>query len=65
MMTKSKIILSILLLSNLFSETLFPGIFGEELKQLIIDEYKTTSTLGYNTSEILCIQKLTSKMEIN
>tara|TARA_Y100000996_G_scaffold415225_1_gene408812 strand:- start:523 stop:1476 length:954 start_codon:yes stop_codon:yes gene_type:complete len=47
---KSKIILFILLLSNLFPETLFPGIFGNDLKQLIINNYKTSSTLGYNNA---------------
>ena len=47
---KSKIILFILLLSNLFSETLFPGVFGNDLKQLIINNYKTSSTLGYNNA---------------
>ena len=47
---KSKIILFILLLANIFSETLFPEIFGEDLKQLVIDEYKTSSTLGYNNA---------------
>jgi len=45
---KSKIILFILLLSNIFSETLFPNIFGNDLKQLVINNYKTSSTLGYN-----------------
>ena len=45
---KSKVILSILLLSNLFSETLFPEIFGDDLKQLVIDNYKPLATLGYN-----------------
>ena len=47
---KSKLILYILLLSNLFSETLFFGNFGEDLKNLVITNYKTSSTLGYNTA---------------
>ena len=47
---KSKIILYILLLSNLFSENLFEGNFGEDLKNLVIANYKPSSTLGYNAA---------------
>ena len=60
-MTKSKIILSILLLSNLFSETLFPGIFGEDLKQLIISAYKPNSTLGYNAARDIMYSEIDIK----
>ena len=47
---KSKIILYILLLSIFFSETLFEGNFGDDLKNLVIANYKPSSTLGYNTA---------------
>ena len=45
-----KIILLLLLSSNLLADFLYPGVFGEELKQLVINDYKTTSTLGYNNA---------------
>ena len=47
---KLKIILFTFLFSFLSSETLFPGMFGDDLKNEIIDTYKPTSTLGYNTA---------------
>ena len=47
---KFKIILFALLFSFLSSETLFPGIFGDELRDEVINTYKPTSTLGYNTA---------------
>ena len=50
MVMKSKIILFILLLTNLFPETLFPGIFGDNLKSLIINNYTPNSTLGYTNA---------------
>ena len=58
---KSKIILFILLLSNLFSETLFPGVFGNDLKQLIINNYKTSSTLGYNNARDIMYSEIDIK----
>ena len=47
---KLKIILFTFLFSFLSSETLLPGMFGDDLKNEIIDTYKPTSTLGYNTA---------------
>ena len=47
---KVKIILYSILLSNLFSETLFFGEFGDNLKQMVINTYKPSSTLGYNAA---------------
>ena len=58
---KSKIILFILLLSNIFSETLFPEIFGDDLKQLVINEYKTSSTLGYNSARDIMYSEIDIK----
>ena len=46
----TKIILFCYLFSLLLPEMIFPGIFGEELKQLLISNYKTSSTLGYNNA---------------
>jgi len=58
---KSKIILFILLLSNLFSEILFPGIFGEDLKQLLVNNYTTSSTLGYNNARDIMYSEIDIK----
>ena len=48
-MVKRKLIV-LLLFSSIFSETLFFGSFGNNLKNSIIDNYKTPSTLGYNNA---------------
>ena len=48
-MIKRKMIL-ILLFSYIYSETLFFGSFGHSLKNSIINNYKTESTLGYNNA---------------
>jgi len=58
---KSKIILFILLLSNLFSETLFPGVFGESLKQLVINNYTTAATLGYTDARDIMYSEIDIK----
>ena len=58
---RSKIILFILLLSNMFSEILFPGIFGEDLKQLIINNYSTSLTLGYNNARDIMYSEIDIK----
>ena len=58
---KSKIILFILLLSNLFSETLFPGIFGESLKQMVINDYTTAATLGYTDARDIMYSEIDIK----
>ena len=50
MVMKSKIILFVLLLSNMFAEILFPGIFGNNLKSLIISNYTPNTTLGYDNA---------------
>ena len=48
-----KLLLYILLISTsfLYSQTyIHPGVFGDELLDLIQQEYKTSSTLGYNSA---------------
>ena len=54
----AKIILFSYLFSLLLPESIFPGIFGEELKQLLVNNYKTSSTLGYNNQEIYSNEEL-------
>ena len=58
---KLKIILFTFLFSFLLPETLFPGIFGDELKQLIINNYKTSSTLGYNNARDIMYSEIDIK----
>ena len=56
-----KIILLLLLSTNLLADFLYPGFFGEELKQLIINDYKTTSTLGYNNARDIMYSEIDIK----
>ena len=58
---KLKIILFTFLFSFLSSETLFPGIFGDDLKELIISNYKTSSTLGYNNARDIMYSEIDIK----
>ena len=42
-------------------ESIFPGIFGEELKQLLVNNYKTSSTLGYNNARDIMYSEIDIK----
>ena len=57
------ILIIILLFSNLLSDFLYPGLFGEELKELVINDYKTTSTLGYNDARDIMYSEIDIKAE--
>ena len=58
---KTKFILYMVLFSNLFSETIFPGEFGLDLKAMIISNYKTSSTLGYNNARDIMYSEIDIK----
>jgi len=46
-----KLFTSILFFGVIFSQTYIqPGIYGNDLSEFILSEYKTSSTLGYNTA---------------
>ena len=57
----TKIILFSYLFSLLITESIFPGIFGEELKQLLVNNYKTSSTLGYNNARDIMYSEIDIK----
>ena len=57
----TKIILFSYLFSLLMPESIFPGIFGEELKQLLVNNYKTSSTLGYNNARDIMYSEIDIK----
>ena len=61
MVMKVKFILYIALISHLFSESIFPGEFGEDLKTMIVNNYKTSTTLGYNSARDIMYSEIDIK----
>ena len=58
---KLKIILFIYLLSFVSTEVIFPGIFGDDLKQLIVNNYKTSTTQGYTDARDIMYSEIDIK----
>jgi len=51
----------IVLVSNLAADQLFFGLFGNDLKQQIINDYKTSYTLGYNNARDIMYSEIDIK----